>query len=938
MRIRTFALATASLTALAVATPAAAQQQQTPVDPTVEAQTNPADPADGSPQSDDAVAGEGDTIVVTGLRRSLQSAQNIKRNSDQIVDAIVAEDIGKLPDLTVSETAARIPGVTIIRRGGEADGVLVRGLPDFTTTYNGREIFTAETRVVALQDFPSSNIAALEVFKSPTANLVESGLAGLINVRSRRPFDFRGTELAASAWALYTKQAGRLNPNFNALASTRWDTGIGEMGLLLNISRTELDYYDSEPSNTDFLQTFRQADGTFRDDRRNGTALRFPDVQRVFYRSGNRVRPSGNAAFQWRASDSLSLYAEALYQGFRNEISDRRFDVPLYNAASYTNLRFRQGTNLLESGTVTGLGDRIFTFQGGTFNKTDTYQFAVGGSYETGRLKLTADLARTTSRFRGLTESVDRRLNGQATTSVDFDLQTPQFAVRGVDVTNPANWFFNGLFEQNQLSKGDDYQARLDGEYDLSELGFLRNVQVGLRFTDRDAARRFGQRFGGTPDIPLSATGLDYEVFRPGFRGTDVQSGLTTWLSPTYDSIRRQAGALRALVLANPGCCDAGRFTTSLVDFDPIQSYDADEQTFAGYAQVNLAFGDAIEAAVGVRGIRTETDIAGNANVAGVLTPVSFGNTYTDWLPNASLRWRVTPQLQFRLSAAQTRTRPSFAQLNPGGTLGPPDPLQGNRRTGNTGNPLLQPFTSNNYDATLEYYFTRTGFASLGLFRKDLDGFIQPSTVEYTDPALGPLRITGPVNTRKGRIQGLEAQVSTFFEWDWVPSFARNFGFQANYTYLDGKTEFLNPFTGQFENGAIVFPEDPPPDLGGLSKHTYNLVGMYEGGGFSARLSYNKRGKFLDRRDFRGPPPGQPDPEADRDIYLEEGKPAGRLDLSTSYTFNDKLTVFADWTNILEKPLRTNFSSARNGLPRAEYTRFLRFEETTFSLGIRTRI
>jgi iron complex outermembrane recepter protein len=936
MRLKSFILCSTSAAVLVLAvTPAAAQQNEpaTPPDATAQAQESPADPEAGSAETDDPVQGadgsdqaEGETIVVTGLRRSLQSAQNIKRNSEQIVDSIVAEDIGKLPDLTVSETAARIPGVTIIRRGGEADAVLVRGLPDFTTTYNGREIFTAETRVVALQDFPSANIAALEVFKTPTANMVEAGLAGLVNVRSRRPFDFKGTEIAASVWALYTKQAGEWNPNFNALASTRWDTGMGEMGMLLNISRTELDYVDSEPSNTDFLQTFRQEGNRFIDDP-NGQAARFPDIQRVFYRSGNRVRPSGNAAFQWRASDALQIYAEALYQGFRNKIDDRRFDVPLFNGASYSNLQFREGTNLLESGSVTGLADRIFTFQGGTFNKTDTYQFAVGAAYDTGPLRVTADLARTKTKFEGSTESVDRRLNGQQNTTVNFDLRTPQFSVEGVDVTNPANWVFTGLFEQDQEAKGDDYQARLDAEYELSDVSFLRNIRAGIRYVDRDAERGFGQRFGGTPDIPLASTPLDYEVFRRGFRGTDVQSGLDTWLTPTYESIRDNREALRALVIANPGCCDAPFFTTDAVAFDPVQSYDADEKTLAGYAQLNMGFGEDVEATVGIRGVRTKTNVAGTANVAGVLTPISFGNKYTDWLPNASLRWSATPELQLRLSYAQTRTRPQFSQLNPGGTLGPPDPLQGGLRTGTTGNPFLQPFTSNNYDASIEYYFSRNGFAALALFHKDLDGFIQPNTVEFTDPVLGPLRITGPVNTRKGRIQGIEAQMQTFFDWEWVPAFARNFGIQANYTYLDGETEFFNPETGQFESGTIVFPEDPPPDLGGLSKHTYNLVGMYEGGGFSARLSYNKRGKFLDRRDFRGD-----------DLYIEVGRPAPRLDLSTSYTINDNFTVFFDWTNILEKPLETDFSSARRGRERAEYIRFLRYEETTFSLGVRVRL
>jgi hypothetical protein len=181
-RSSTILWSTSAMAFALCASPAFAQDQTQPAappDPTMQAQTNPADPDQGAPQTDDAVqtatgqdqaTSEGEAIVVTGLRRSLQSAQNIKRNSQQQIDAIVAEDIGKLPDVNTAETAARIPGLQVIRRGGEADTVLIRGLPDFATTYNGREIFTAETRVVALQDFPSSNIAALEVFKTTTGH------------------------------------------------------------------------------------------------------------------------------------------------------------------------------------------------------------------------------------------------------------------------------------------------------------------------------------------------------------------------------------------------------------------------------------------------------------------------------------------------------------------------------------------------------------------------------------------------------------------------------------------------------------------------------------------------------------------------------------------------------------------------------------------------
>jgi TonB-dependent receptor len=898
MRLKSVILCSASFAVLAAgASPAWAQTPPPPEGQNQEAQESPADPEAGSVQADDAVQGgaeDGGEIVVTGLRRSLRSAQNLKRNSEQQVDAIVAEDIGKLPDIAVSDTAARIPGIQVVRTGGEASRVLVRGLPDFSTTYNGREIFTAERREVALQDFPSANIAALEVFKSTTANLVEAGLAGQVNVRSRRPFDFKDTELAASVWGLYTTQAGEWSPNFNALASTRFDTGMGEMGFLVNVSRTELQFLDSEPSNTDFI-----ADPVI-----NGQRVRFPDVQRLFYRSGNRVRPSVNAAFQWRPSDTLEIYADALYQGFRNKVDDRLAAVPLYGGGSYTNLQFRSGTNLLESGTVTGLGDPIFTFQGGTFNKTDTYQFAVGAIYESGPLKITGDLARTDSRFTGSTESVDRIFAGQANTAVDFDLRTPQFTVRNFDVTNPANYFFDGLYEEAQVSEGDDYQARIDAEYEVDG-GFLKSLQAGLRYTDRSAHREFGNRFAGFRgrNIASSSLPLDFQLARRGFRGTDVQSGFETFLTPTYSSIRRNREELRQFVIARAPFGGFGQFTTDAPAPNPTSVYDANEETLAGYAQINFGLGENIQGIVGLRAVRTKSSISGTSTVQGVLTPVEVGNSYTDYLPNASLRFQLTPELQLRLSATQTRTRPTFEQLNPSASLGAPDPLQGGRRTGGGGNPFLQPFTSDNFDASLEYYFSNTGFAAVAAFRRDLDGFITNQTIDYDDPVLGPVRVTGPVNTTSNQIDGLEAQFTTFFDFEGLPEFASNFGVQANYTLLDA-------------NGLL-----------GVSKHSYNVVGLFERGPLSARLSYNKRSRYQERRDNRGD-----------DLYEEIASPAGRLDFSTNFTIIENATIFFDWTNITGDPFKVNFSSARAGAPRAEYVRFLRFEETTFSLGLRFRL
>ncbi len=857
--------------------------------------------------------GEAD-IVVTGLRAALESAQALKRTAPQVVDAIVASDIGKLPDLAVSDTVGRLPGVQVYRQAGEASRVLVRGLPDFVTTYNGREIFTAETRVVALQDFPSANIAALEVYKTSTADLISPGLAGLVNVRSRRPFDFEGGQISGSAWGLYTLQAEKLTPNVNLLATQRWETGAGEIGLLINASRTELQYLDSEPSNTDFLQTFRQdgarliADGA-------GQAARFPDIQRLFYRSGNRVRPSVNAAAQWRPNPDLEIYADFLWQGFRNKIDDRLVAVELFNGSSYSNLAFRPNSNLLSSGTVVGAPNSVFTFQGGTFNKTDTFQYAGGAKYDNGQFKISADLAYTKSTFTGSTESVDRRFIG--TPTINFDLEAPQFAVSGLNQLDPNGFLFDGLFEENQRSSGRDWQGRIDAQYSFEDDFFIRNIQLGARFTDRDAVRQYANRFAR----PAAGTNagtlpLTFRTTPEGFKGAGDLQPFRQFASPTYASIRKNREALRALV------------GFSAAPVPRALEYTVDEKTLAGYAQLSYGFSEDIDGQIGVRVERTETRVAGPMPTG--IEAIDKGNEYTDWLPNASFRFRFTPQLQFRLAYSQTRTRPNFVDQRPNIQLGAAPPggvgTESAPYPASGGNPFLRPFTSDNYDASLEYYFSASGFASVALFRRDLDGFIQPSAFRFTDPRLGVVQVTGLTNTGKGRITGVEAQVQTFFDYEFLPDWARGFGVQANVTYLDAETQ--QPVFGQA--GALEYDRIAIADPGirnGVSKWNFNFVGLYERGPLSARLTYSGRSNFLAFRDNRGT----------SDPYREFGDPNDRLDLSVNYNILENFTVFADWTNITMNPFKVNFSSARDGRSEAVYPRYLRYDESTVALGVRFR-
>ena len=937
---------TSALAFMLSATAASAQTKPaTPPDPNVQAQEQPADPEEGSPQTDDAVqtatgADQGTAdqgIVVTGLRRSLQSAQNIKRNSEQIVDAIVAEDIGKLPDIAVSDTAARIPGFQIERGRGEGGRVLLRGLDEnnYTTTYNGREIFTAERRQVALQDFPAGGIAAIEAFKTSTANLIEPGLTGLVNVRSRRPFDFSGFELAGSVWGVSPSQSEDFSPNVQLLVSNRWEMGEGDFGVLLNASITQLHYQDSIRRHGFFVANLPYGLG------------RSPDFPELQYNEGTRKRPSINGALQWRNGSNLELYAEGLWQGYRDDIEDRWLRQPLWscgNDATYSNIVYRPGTNQVVSGTVTTPGCPNFPegWQGLTKRRTDTYQYAVGGKYDAGPLVVTADLARSKSKFKLRGESIDWQLNTR-----DFTVNWftglpggtgPTFEYLGIDMTDPSHYNYRGFFEDYLTAKGDDWQGRVDFEYEPAGIDFLKNFQWGVRYVDRDATRQRGERYWytGNLGIGIGSVPLDYELFHPAFHGDPNRPGMTTWPSPTFDSLWDNLEAFRQYNVTL-----TGQHSTDDPAIQPERSFAINEKSLAGYAQANFNFetgsGMSVDGVLGIRAVRTKDNLVGTrvsfqpGGNPPIIDPVDVSNSYTDWLPNANVNIHFSPQWTLRLAATKTRLRPQFEQLNPSFSLTPPNfscnpQFTHCARTGSGGNPDLDPLKSNNYDASLEYYFSRTGFASVAAFRRDMRGFIVNRTVtlDEPDPQTGfDVELTAPVNTSKGRIQGFEAQVSTFFDWNWMPEWARGFGAQANVTYLDPEIDLS--FAGQDRRTRI-------PDV---SKWTYNLVAMYEAHGMTARLSYNRRSSF---------PEGPITDEAgggNGAIRQGRGRPISRLDWSSSYAFNDNVTVFFDWTNLLEKPYQsdivwTNYSGG-NPTTQEVFPLYVRYEESIISGGLRFR-
>ncbi|MES3084336.1 TonB-dependent receptor [Sphingomonas faeni] len=888
-----------------------------------------ANPAAPQPSLQESPA-EGDgEIVVTGLRRSLESAQAIKRNSDGIVDAIVAEDIGKLPDTFASSALARVSGVQVTRGGGESAGVTVRGLPDLSTTYNGREIFTAEGRFVQIQDFPAGTVAALEVYKSGTANLIEGGIGGQVNVRGRRPFDFNGFEVSGSANGVAWEQSGKTSWNGNLLISDRWDTGIGEMGLLLNGSFVGIDFLDSTREQSLVIGTTSAAQGT-------APGIRYPDAQGLFYGGGHRWRPSANAAFQWKPTPELEIYADGLFQGFRSEDTNRYMFVPIFGDIRLSNVVTNpdhpsQAQSFTVSNAVAPDG-----YSGSFHGKTDTYQAGGGAIWKHDKLQISADIAYTDSKYTADLVNIDNTFASSPVRNVSFDAGKdggPSFDFVNFDVTNPANFLSRGFYQELLVVSGKDVQTRADVQYDVGE-GFLRRIQFGVRYNDRDATRDRGTdyRYNLPAGIPLSSVPVGLESTNAGFNYNSVFP-VRTFVAASSDSVRQNLPQLRTFYGAPAG--------TPV--FNPTENFVANEKAYAAYGQVKYGFdlgSITVDGLVGVRAIKTKTQIAGFNRVLTAnsesFVPTTQAKDYTDYLPNVSARVGLSDELQLRLAYTQTRTRPNFLSLNPTLTIDPlrsdNTPIVNNNgtitqtyRTANGGNPNLTPLTSNNYDASLEYYFSRSGSLTGAIFRRDAQGFIFNSLTLVTDPVYGLLQINQPVNSGNTRFQGAEVSFSSFLDIDGLPDWAKGFGLQANGTYVDSKGDLSPDFNRLLGNRRVPF--------NGVSKWTYNVVALYERPFFSARLAYNYRSRFVS---FYSQENLDVDPAnvADRRVRGTYEKGRGQLDFSTTVTPIPSVTLAFDIVNLLGNPLQRERQYDDAG---DTYARQIIYLERTYSLGVRFR-
>ncbi|WEF34367.1 TonB-dependent receptor [Pseudoduganella chitinolytica] len=923
-------------------------QQQAPTQP--EAQAAPPVAADATAQSTDAAGASAQqgtqgagadattpiaTVEVTGIRRSIRSAEQIKRDAPQVVDSINADDIGKFPDRAAGDALQRVAGVQVGRDRGETSSVIIRGLPDVATTLDGQDIFTGRGRRLSYQDLPVQSIAGLDVYKSATANQFEGGIAGAVNIRLRAPFDFKTQTITGYVEDRRQQVNGsaatktRNSPGGGVLYSNRWDTGMGEMGLLLDAA------YNKEHWGYP-VQWNDRPDRLFSVSP-DGTATRLNDDQPVaplragdrlgslphiggIYNAGDRERFSGHAAFQWKINPKLEFTTQYVGMGYRG-----RHEVDYQLAIVGWTPRL---TNVVlgeeNAGCATPEGvicpilsanapaarfggpydwdPYVATSAWGVQERTNTHFLNFALQYRDGPWSVNSALALTHSKFINDTVIVDQQIPGASANVYTYGgdghggynaITTP---TSSNPLRDPTQFVLRGLVQNWEESVGKQAQWRTDATYKLGD-GLLRAVNLGLRLSTRNteyhSAEGHSDVNGANRPNPVAAFGPGFESLVPG---VDRLGG--PFLVPSRDFLIDNADAVRAVYGAA-----AGR-----VADDPTRYFDQRERTVTLYGsgrwQTTVA-GMEVSGDAGVRVVRLNRKMRGTTRNGDVLTPIDVKASETNVLPNFSalVGWREN--LQSHFSVGKTITRPEFNRLNPAMSLIPP--TVNAPGTGNAGNPALDPTKSTNTDVTLEYYFPKNGFAQVALFHRDINGYLQNFT---QDEVIGgqTYRVTRPQNSGSGTLKGAEFSIQKFF--DFLPGFWSGFGAQFNYTYISGDNETRTTLDSPtFEKTSLI----------DVARRSANFALLYEGHGVTGRLAATRRGAYVEQIE-------EPRFLQDRMVQAQT-----YVDLSLSYELTKNLTLQFDAINLTKEKYESYVGSESR-------PRDIRYTPTTYGLALRFKL
>jgi iron complex outermembrane receptor protein len=872
-------------------------------------------------------------IVVTGYRKSVEASLEAKREATDLVDVITADDIGKMPDKNVADSLARVPGVTTSAAGAneggfdENDRVSMRGTnPSLTQTLiNGHSVAAGDWfvldqtgtvgRSVSYTLLPSEIVSKVVVQKSSSASLVEGGVAGSVDIITRKPLDFsKPFTLEASAGAVYADLPSKTDPQVSALGAFKNDAGnFGVMLQLFSEKRhlrrdgIEVLGYDTIAGATPTTPASKIALSN-----PDLAGVQYPHEMGAAFFTQTRERNGGLVDVEFKPVDNDTLDLTAFSSRLLASNYNRNYlfwgthfinagngqaPLPGYTIAGNT---LTSATFAPVAGTDYGVYDQIsrpdeqatanFVNLDNTWNATDalTVFGQVGYSWGDGKTP-EQDVSETSP---GIGTGAGYQLHGIGS--------GPSFNLGNQVNTTPTpggvpvafGWIFG---DQNIDVKDTETWAKIDSDFKMHDDSWT-DLKFGARFEkhDRTSANVIGQGPTAAGQSPSAYPTGGFSNYPSNFNtfGASIPTGIWYW-SP-------------AQLQAYDSPTNVNRDPVKRLDWNSM--FSVYEKDTAAYVQADFK-GDNWAGNVGLRYVHTDENVVTYTSVGatqpGAITTSAFGpfiatytkHSYNDVLPSANLKIDLTPDLVARFAAAETMTRADYSALGGFTSLSPPG-AAGQTGGGSTGNPDLKPIRSTNLDAGLEWYFAKHSLLSATAFYMDLRNYVSYGSVNksyvtystvFPNGTVVPYNLTAPINA-KGRVEGAE--------FAYQQAFTENFGFIGNYTYADGK---------QTSNLTTV---DPTTNLRttadgrlvGTSKNTYNVQGYFENKFFSARVAYTYRSSF-----YSG---------LDRSTAFTQYN-IGTLSASLGYTMNDHFSITLDAMNLNNPTLK--YYALNQDQPRAFY-------------------
>ena len=855
-----------------------------------------------------------DTVSVTGYRASVERALDIKRGEAGVVDAIVAEDIGKFPDLNLAESLQRIPGVVITRDAGEGRNISVRGLgPDFTRVrINGMEALTTvgstdqnggsnRGRGFDFNVFASDLFSQLIVRKTAQADVEEGSLGATVDLRTARPFDYDGFTLVASGQASYADIGDTTDPRVAGLIANTW--ADGKFGALLSVA------YSERRALEEGSGSGRWARGTsnngFNPASPYAPALSadtfHPRFPRYTLMEHDQKRTGVTASLQFKPTDRTQFAFDALYSKIDAVRDEKYIEAISFSRGASQNGKpqtiVRDG--VIENGAlVYGLFDDVDIRSESRHDEWNTVftQLGLEGEHEfTDNFKISGKLGTSKSEHENpiQTTIIMDKLNVD---NYSYDYRGNPYSPvidYGIDPTDPNGWTLAEIRIRPQYVENDFDVAQLDFNWNISP-GF--RLKGGLQAKDYSfSTRELRRSTEGLTGVPMFTDGtrivptdLTEQASLSGVNGSPG-----TWVIPDYQGI---ADFYDIYSNSGPFALNERAVNTRSVEEEDRGVY------LMGEFSADLG-AIPVSGNVGVRYVRTKQSSTGIATASGTPVATTVSREYSDTLPSMNLVAEITPDFLIRLGAAKVMTRPGLGSLTPGVTVN----VSGGARTVSGGNPNLDPIRAKTADLGFEWYFDEGAMLGLGLFYKDIESFIQTTRVvqPYSASGLPASLLDGtgagvnddfvfsvPLNTPGGELTGFEANYTQPFTF--LPGKFANLGVQLNYTYVDSQIQYLT------STGANSFKTD----LTGLSKHSWNATLYYEGERFSGRVSATNRDDFLLQ---------VPATESGFDVHGQTGTTT--VDASVRYKINDNLELSLEGINLTDEPQESWVQNANGQLP-----------------------